>query len=148
MVSSDDYGTSEASAKGLLQNHERLQKEINVFSTEIDRLKELSKQVASSASTTATFVCSILCIPVSCLYMSQESVDDREEANSVIPEETEHEVELEEQMIEKRESEKEVEEEILVPRVKTIYKHQGQGMGFAKGEVCILVHFTINSNLI
>lgn len=135
MVSSDDYGSSEASAKGLLQNHERLQKEINVFSTELDRLKELSKQVASSASTTATFVCFILVFSlIMPEYIMQESAGDRE-GNSAIPEEVEHEVELEEQVIEKRESEKEVEEEMLVPRVMTVYKHQGQGMGFAKGEV-------------
>ena len=55
-MSSNDCGTSESSAKGLLQNHERLQGEIKGYNTEIERLKELSKKVASSASTTATFV--------------------------------------------------------------------------------------------
>lgn len=56
LVSSEDYGTNESSATGLLQNHDRLQGEIKDYSSEIDRLKELSKKVASSASTTATFV--------------------------------------------------------------------------------------------
>ena len=134
-MSSDDYGTSEASAKGWLQNHERLQKEITVFSTEIDRLKELSKQVASSASTTATFVCFVIFVPCSFMHALLQESADHEEENSVIPEEVEYEVELEEQATETREVEKEVEEEVLIPRVITIYKHQGQGMGFAKGEV-------------
>lgn len=67
LVSSDDYGNSEASAKALLQNHERLQLEIRAYSNEIDRLKELSKQVASSATTTATFVCHVLLLGKICL---------------------------------------------------------------------------------
>ena len=45
------------------------------------------------------------------------------------------EIEIEKEIMEKREVEREVEEEKSVPRVKTIYKHQGQGMGFEKGEV-------------
>ena len=66
----------------------------------------------------------------------------------MIPEELEHEVELEEQMTETREVEKEVEEEVLVPRVITIYKHQGQGMGFAKGEVSWNVSVHISNILL
>lgn len=49
------------------------------------------------------------------------------------PEEIEVEVEVEE--MQQREVEKEVVEEKLVPRVRAIYKYQGQGMGFEKGEV-------------
>ena len=56
IASSEDYGTSELSAKALLQNHDRLQLEIKAFGSEIDRLKELSKRVASTASSTTTFV--------------------------------------------------------------------------------------------
>ena len=49
------------------------------------------------------------------------------------PEAIEVEVEVEE--MQQREVEKEVAEEKLVPRVRAIYKYQGQGMGFEKGEV-------------
>ena len=38
-----------------------------------------------------------------------------------------------------REVEREVSEEVVVPQVKTLYRYQGQGMGFAKGEYFILV---------
>ena len=65
LVCSDDFGNSEPSAKGLLQNHERLQEEIKAYSSEIDRLKGLSKKVASTASTTATFVSNIsVCLSI------------------------------------------------------------------------------------
>lgn len=53
----------------------------------------------------------------------------------MIEEEVEVEIEVEEEVMEKQEVEKEVVEERLIPRVKTLYRHQGQGMGFDKGEV-------------
>lgn len=56
------------------------------------------------------------------------------------------EVEVEKEIMEKREVEKEVEEEKSVPRVKTIYKHQGQGMGFEKGEVLYSVSSILYTN--
>lgn len=37
--------------------------------------------------------------------------------------------------MQQQEVEKEVEEEQVIPRVKSQYKYQGQGMGFEKGEV-------------
>ena len=49
------------------------------------------------------------------------------------------EVEVEEEVMETREVKKEEEVERSVPRVKALYKHQGQGMGFEKGEVFILI---------
>lgn len=48
-------------------------------------------------------------------------------------------MEYEEEVMEKREVEKEVEVEKSIPRVKALYKHSGQGMGFEKGEVFILI---------
>ena len=48
-------------------------------------------------------------------------------------------VEYNEEVMEKREVEKEVEVERKVPRVKAVFKHQGQGMGFEKGEVFVLI---------
>ncbi len=48
-------------------------------------------------------------------------------------------VEYDEEIMEKREVEKEVDVERKVPRVKAVYKHSGQGMGFEKGEVFVLV---------
>ena len=48
--------------QGLLHNHERLEMEIKAFSGEIERLKEMSKKVASSASSVATFVSRIVLI--------------------------------------------------------------------------------------
>ena len=50
-----------------------------------------------------------------------------------VEEEVEVEVEVEEEEMQKQEVEKEVIEERLIPRVKTLYRHQGQGMGFEKG---------------
>lgn len=123
LVCSDDFGNSEPSAKGLLQNHERLQEEIKAYSSEIDRLKELSKKVASTASTTATF----------------ESSESKSTEPDTIPEEVEMEVEVEEEVMETREVKKEEEVERSVPRVKALYKHQGQGMGFEKGEIFVLI---------
>ena len=41
--------------------------------------------------------------------------------------------------MEVREVEREVSEEVAVPQVKSLYRYQGQGMGFAKGEHFILV---------
>ena len=41
--------------------------------------------------------------------------------------------------MEMREVEREVSEEVAVPQVKSLYRYQGQGMGFAKGEHFILV---------
>ena len=32
-----------------------------------------------------------------------------------------------------------MEEEVAIPQVKTLYRYQGQGMGFSKGETFILV---------
>ena len=32
-----------------------------------------------------------------------------------------------------------MEEEVTIPQVKTMYHHQGKGMGFTKGEIFILV---------
>ncbi len=48
-------------------------------------------------------------------------------------------VEYDEEVMEKREVEKEVDVERSVPRVKAVFKHQGQGMGFEKGEVFVLI---------
>lgn len=49
------------------------------------------------------------------------------------PREIEVEVEVEE--MQQREVERDVVEEKLVPRVRAVFKYQGQGMGFEKGEV-------------
>ena len=48
-------------------------------------------------------------------------------------------MEYESEEFETKEVEREVEEEVAIPQVKTMYRHQGQGMGFAKGEIFILV---------
>ena len=63
--------------------------------------------------------------------LSQDADFDME----TVEEEVEVEVEVEEEVMQKQEVEKEVVEERLIPRVKTLYRHQGQGMGFEKGEV-------------
>ena len=58
------------------------------------------------------------------------------------PQEIEVEIEVEE--MQQCEVDKEIVEEKLVPRVRAIYKYQGQGMGFEKGEVrhtCICASF-------
>ena len=68
--------------------------------------------------------------------LSQETGFEQE----IVEEEEEVEVEVEEVEMQKREVEKEVVEEKLIPRVKTLYRHHGQGMGFEKGEVGSL-HF-------
>lgn len=48
-------------------------------------------------------------------------------------------VEYESEEFETKEVEREVGEEVAIPQVKTMYRYQGQGMGFAKGEIFILV---------
>ena len=48
-------------------------------------------------------------------------------------------VEYESEEFETKEVMKEVEEEVMIPQVKTLYRYQGQGMGFARGEIFILV---------
>ena len=47
-------------------------------------------------------------------------------------------MEYESEEFETREMEREVEEEVAIPQVKTLYRDQGQGMGFSKGEIFIL----------
>ena len=47
-------------------------------------------------------------------------------------------MEYESEEFETREMEREVEEEVAIPQVKTLYRYQGQGMGFSKGEIFIL----------
>lgn len=58
----------------------------------------------------------------------------------MVEDEVEVEVEVEEEVMQKQEVEKEVVEEKMIPRVKTMYRHQGQGMGFDKGEVSSCVN--------
>lgn len=53
----------------------------------------------------------------------------------MVEEDEEVEVEVEEEEMQEQEVVKEVVEERTIPRVKTLYRHQGQGMGFEKGEV-------------
>ena len=50
-------------------------------------------------------------------------------------EEEEIEVEYEEEEIQVKEVEREVTTEVSMPQVKTLFRYQGQGMGFEKGEV-------------
>ena len=42
---------------------------------------------------------------------------------------------MEEEELQLKEVEREVVTEVMVPQVKTLYRYQGQGMGFEKGEV-------------
>ena len=65
----------------------------------------------------------------------QEPIEEDVEVESSIPEEEEVEVEVDEVVMQQQEVEKEVEEDRLIPRVRSLYKHHGQGMGFEKGEV-------------
>ena len=44
-------------------------------------------------------------------------------------------VEFEEEELQAREVEHDVLTEVTVPQVKTLFRYQGQGMGFEKGEV-------------
>lgn len=53
-------------------------------------------------------------------------------------------MEYEEEELQPKEVEKEVVTEELVPQVKTLYRYQGQGMGFEKGELFLLVSKTNN----
>ena len=69
------------------------------------------------------------------MYLQDALSQDADFETEMIEEEVEVEVEVEEEVMQKQEMEKEVVEERLVPRVKTLYRHQGQGMGFDKGEV-------------
>ena len=48
-------------------------------------------------------------------------------------------MEYESEEFETKEVMREVEEEVMIPQVKTLYRYQGQGMGFARGEIFILV---------
>ena len=48
-------------------------------------------------------------------------------------------VEYESEEFETKEVMREVEEEMMIPQVKTLYRYQGQGMGFARGEIFVLV---------
>ena len=48
-------------------------------------------------------------------------------------------MEYESEEFETKEVERDVEEEVIVPQVKTMYRYQGQGMGFTKGEIFILI---------
>lgn len=66
--------------------------------------------------------------------MFQEPIEDEGLVES-IPEEEEVEVDVEEVVMQQQEVEKEVEVDVEIPRVKALYKHQGPGMSFEKGEV-------------
>ena len=48
-------------------------------------------------------------------------------------------MEYESEEFETKEVMKEVEEEVMIPQVKTLYRYQGQRMGFARGEIFIVV---------
>ena len=50
LVTSDDYGKDEASAKALLSRHNRLEGEIKAFGSEIKRLDELAQLMTKAAS--------------------------------------------------------------------------------------------------
>ena len=50
LVTSDDYGKDEASAKALLSRHNRLEGEIKAFGSEIKRLDELTQLMTKAAS--------------------------------------------------------------------------------------------------
>ena len=45
VVSSRDYGRDENSANTLLQSHERVENEVKAYSSELERLKELSHKL-------------------------------------------------------------------------------------------------------
>ena len=45
VVSSRDYGRDENSANTLLQSHERVENEVKAYSSELERLKELSRKL-------------------------------------------------------------------------------------------------------
>ncbi|XP_065894234.1 spectrin beta chain, non-erythrocytic 1-like isoform X3 [Dysidea avara] len=121
LVSSVDYGRDGTTAKTLLDNHEKLENEIKVYSSEIDRLKELSRQIFE--------------------FLMSGSVDrqDWSADDQVIEEEVPVEVEYEEEVTEDREVEEDVVQEIRVPQVKALYRFKGQGLGIEKGEVFYLV---------
>lgn len=44
-------------------------------------------------------------------------------------------VEYEEEEMQEKEVEREIVTEVTMPRVKSLYRYKGQGMGFEKGEV-------------
>eukprot|EP00118_Oscarella_pearsei_P018140 m.184464 g.184464 ORF g.184464 m.184464 type:complete len:3710 (+) comp39319_c1_seq2:34-11163(+) len=127
VVSSDDYGRDFATAKNLLQSHERLEGEVKAYHSEIDRLQSLAKHVAESSGTGDKFGSSdVLSIGGD---VHEELVDVEEE------------YEVEE--MQKREVVKEVVEEVKVPQVKSNYLYKGQqGISAAKGEVFVLVKKT------
>jgi len=51
-------------------------------------------------------------------------------------------MEVEEEEMQAQQVERDVVTEVMMPQVKTLYRYQGQGMGFAKGELFILTSKT------
>lgn len=56
-------------------------------------------------------------------------------------------VEVEEEEMQAQQVERDVVTEVMMPQVKTLYRYQGQGMGFAKGEVSHSIVLTLHSSL-
>ena len=54
---------------------------------------------------------------------------------------------MEEEELQAQQVERDVVTEVMMPQVKTLYRYQGQGMGFAKGEVSRSVMSRLLSSL-
>ncbi|XP_055956724.1 spectrin beta chain, non-erythrocytic 2 isoform X1 [Patella vulgata] len=133
IVTSDDYGKDAASAQALLSRHNRLEKDIKSFNTEIKRLEELSV-LMTKASTEHNISPAKFSLPAE----NGEKSDEEEFGEEVIevPQEVEVERVVEQEVLQ------DVVETRKIPQVKAMYAYKGQDTKVDKGEIMILLQQT------
>ncbi|XP_028142929.1 spectrin beta chain, non-erythrocytic 1 isoform X1 [Diabrotica virgifera virgifera] len=125
LVTSDDYGTDELSAKALLQRHKVLDEEINAYHGDIYSLNgQADRLVASGIST----------LDLNNEPEVNEPIEDVQYENRMVPTEV-----WVDEPVEKTEY-KVITEEKKVPQVKALYPFNDHGLSMVKNEVMFLLN--------
>ncbi|XP_022241663.1 spectrin beta chain, non-erythrocytic 1-like [Limulus polyphemus] len=127
LVSSEDFGEDEPSARALLQRHSRLESEIKAYEADIQRLNDQSDKMIKSGIAT-----------LSVLDNTPEEPEKEEWIEEVIMVPTEEWVDE----IVEQEVLRDTIEERRIPQVRALYAFRGQGMEMQKGEVMLLLQKT------
>ncbi|XP_076359799.1 spectrin beta chain, non-erythrocytic 5 kst [Tachypleus tridentatus] len=127
LVSSEDFGEDEPSARALLQRHSRLESEIKAYEADIQRLNDQSDKMIKSGIAT-----------LSVLDNGPEEPEKEKWVEEVIMVPTEEWVDE----IVEQEVLRDTVEERRIPQVRALYAFRGQGMEMQKGEVMLLLQKT------
>jgi len=77
VVSSRDYGRDENSANTLLQSHERVENEVKAYSSELERLKELSHKLferSAQSGMVRSYLIDLYIRTLDCIFYSNQVV--------------------------------------------------------------------------